>query len=89
MDRHALKIPCNAMPFICEADYSVTLGRMIHADRALRIRKAKQLLQETDKPVTEIAQLTGFSDVFYFSKVFRAKQGCSPSDYRKTYIPGI
>lgn len=32
MDKHALKIPCNAMPFICEADYSVTLDRMVHAD---------------------------------------------------------
>ncbi len=57
--------------------------------RTLRIRRAKQLLEESDRSVTEIAQLTGFSDVFYFSKVFRAKQGCSPSEYRRTYIPGI
>lgn len=57
--------------------------------RMLRIRKAKQLLKETDKPITEVAQLSGFSDVFYFSKVFRAAQGCSPSEYRRTYIPGI
>lgn len=57
--------------------------------RTLRIRRAKQLLTETDRPVTEIAQLCGFSDVFYFSKVFRAQQGCSPSEYRRTYIPGI
>ncbi|MDE6405001.1 MAG: AraC family transcriptional regulator [Lachnospiraceae bacterium] len=57
--------------------------------RTLRIRRAKQLLQETDKSVTEIAQFTGFSDVFYFSKVFHAEQGCSPSEYRRTYIPGI
>lgn len=57
--------------------------------RTLRVRKAKQLLKETDRPITEIAQLTGFSDVFYFSKVFRLEQGCSPSEYRRTYIPGI
>ena len=57
--------------------------------RALRIRRAKQLLKETNKPITEIAQLTGFSDVFYFSKVFRAAQGCPPGEYRRTYIPGI
>ena len=237
MEKHALKIPCNAMPFICEADYSVSLGKMIHADRTapfhvaiyllrgsmeiiedgfryellphrlfflksgvhhwgenpfeegsawyyahfycgepkehmeelpknvyydtkvcltlrdsekyitlpkltdcgrmrqiqkdfekmieahihgnipqasvrlwqiflecaknapgdvvheyqrmLRVRRAKQLLKETDKPITDIAQLTGFSDVFYFSRVFRAQQGCPPSEYRRTYIPGI
>ena len=57
--------------------------------RTLRIRRAKQLLTETDRPVTEIAQLCGFSDVFYFSKVFRAQQGSAPSEYRRTYIPGI
>lgn len=56
---------------------------------ALRLRKAEQLLKETNKPVAEIAQLTGFSDVFYFSKVFRRKRGCSPSEYRRTYVPGI
>ena len=36
----------------------------------LRLRKAEQLLKETNKSITEIAQLTGFSDVFYFSKIF-------------------
>ena len=55
----------------------------------LRLRKAEQLLKETDKPIGEIAQLTGFSDVFYFSKTFRRERGCSPSEYRKTYVPGI
>lgn len=57
--------------------------------RVLRIRRAKQLLEETDKSVAEIAQLVGFIDVFYFSKVFCAVQGCPPSEYRRTYIPGI
>ncbi len=56
---------------------------------SLRLRKAEQLLKETNKPVAEIAQLAGFSDVFYFSKVFHRKKGCSPNEYRKTYVPGI
>lgn len=55
----------------------------------LRLRKAEQLLKETNKSIAEIAQLTGFSDVFYFSKIFHRKKGCSPGEYRKTYIPGI
>lgn len=70
--------------------FKETTGQTIREyQRTLRIRRAKQLLEETDVSVTEIAQLTGFSDVFYFSKVFRAGQGCSPSEYRRTYIPGI
>ena len=55
----------------------------------LRLRKAEQLLKETNKSIAEIAQLTGFSDVFYFSKIFHRKKGCPPGEYRKTYIPGI
>ena len=55
----------------------------------LRLRKAEQLLKETNNSITEIAQLTGFSDVFYFSKIFHRKKGCPPGEYRKTYIPGI
>lgn len=57
--------------------------------RMLRIGRAQQLLTETDRPIMEIAQLTGFTDVFYFSKVFRKVRGCSPSEYRRTYVPGI
>lgn len=57
--------------------------------RMLRIGRAQQLLMETDRSITEIAQLTGFTDVFYFSKVFRKARGCSPSEYRRTYVPGI
>lgn len=55
----------------------------------LRLRKAEQLLKETNHPIAEIAQLTGFSDVFYFSKIFHREKGCSPSEYRRTYVPGI
>ena len=45
MERHALKIPCNAMPFICEADYSVSLGKMMHADRTAPFHVAIYLLR--------------------------------------------
>lgn len=55
----------------------------------LRLRRAEQLLAATDKSVTEIARLTGYSDVFYFSKIFHRKKGCTPRDYRKEYTPGI
>ena len=55
----------------------------------LRLRKAEQLLKETNQPIAVIAQLTGFSDVFYFSKIFHREKGCSPSEYRRTYVPGI
>ena len=51
----------------------------------LRLRKAEQLLKETNQPIAEIAQLTGFSDVFYFSRIFKKVTGLSPKSYRRNY----
>ena len=31
--------------------------------------------------IYEIAQLVGFDDVSYFSRVFRKHEGCSPREY--------
>lgn len=70
--------------------FKETMGQTIREyQRTLRLGRAKQLLMETDKTVTEIAQLTGYADVFYFSKVFHRELGCAPSEYRRTYVPGI
>lgn len=89
-DAEALEEVCGLSYKYAGTLFKEAVGQTIREyQRTLRIRRAKQLLQETDKSVTEIAQLAGFSDVFYFSKVFRAQQGCSPSEYRRTYIPGI
>lgn len=55
----------------------------------LRLDQAERLLRETDRQISEIALLTGFSDVFYFSRIFHRERGCSPSQYRHSYIPGI
>lgn len=49
----------------------------------LRIRRAGQLLAETDLPVTEICAFCGFESQSYFSKVFRERLGVSPLAYRK------
>ncbi len=48
----------------------------------VRVDRAKELLEKTNMGVTEIAEATGFDTQSYFSKVFRARTGLSPSDYR-------
>lgn len=49
-----------------------------------RIEKAKELLSSTPfLSLREIADLTGFNDQFYFSKVFKQQTGKSPAEYRK------
>ncbi|MBP5716261.1 MAG: helix-turn-helix domain-containing protein [Bacteroidales bacterium] len=45
----------------------------------MRIEYAKQLLKQGNTTVKEVAFLVGFNDPKYFSKVFKAKVGVSPS----------
>ena len=52
--------------------------------REARIRKASKMLRETNKPVTEIAYLCGFSDPKYFSKCFKASTNKTPTEYRNS-----
>lgn len=48
----------------------------------LRIRRAKQLLTETNLKIYEIAEKTGYSDVAYFIKLFKKETGISPNKFR-------
>ena len=48
-----------------------------------RIQNAHRLLSNTDKAIKEIASLTGFQSVFYFSRIFRQKTGFSPTEVRR------
>ncbi|MBQ7900963.1 MAG: helix-turn-helix transcriptional regulator [Clostridia bacterium] len=49
----------------------------------LRIENAKQLLKSTGLSIDEISFAVGFGDISYFSKVFKAHVGLSPTEYRK------
>lgn len=49
----------------------------------LRIQQACQLLDLTNLNISEISEKLGFSDPFYFSRVFKKSIGLSPRDYRK------
>lgn len=50
---------------------------------AVRVDRAKELLEKSAQTVTEIAASTGFESQSYFSKVFRAATGLSPLAYRR------
>jgi len=50
----------------------------------LRIKEAKRHLREGKINLTQIAELTGFSSVHYFSRIFRQYEKMSPSEYTKT-----
>lgn len=50
----------------------------------LRIERAKELLEFTDRSVAEIAEATGFQDQNYFTRTFKSTTGMTPTQYRKT-----
>lgn len=50
-----------------------------------RIEKAKELLRMSDLSIAKIAELVGYFDSFYFSRVFKKHTNTSPSLYRKEY----
>lgn len=49
----------------------------------IRIKRAKELLSDTSKPVTEIAYECGFDDSNYFSTAFKKAEGMPPLEYRR------
>lgn len=49
----------------------------------VRINRAEMLLQNTTLTMAEIGEQSGFSDEFYFSRVFKKKTGESPTGYLK------
>ena len=51
--------------------------------RIYRIGKAKTMLRERQRTVTEVAETVGFSDLKYFREVFKKTTGMTPSEYAK------
>lgn len=51
--------------------------------RLIRLKRAIQLLKEDAHSITEIAEMTGFSDAKYFREVFKKHYNVSPSQYFK------
>ena len=73
--------------FQCNFDYinrkfKQTTGKTIfYYLNELRIMMAKQYLQSGYYTISEVADKTGFHDVYYFSKVFKKYTGISPGKY--------
>ena len=49
---------------------------------AIRMTQARRLLQQSDYPLSVVAQEVGYSDAFIFSAAFKRFHGNSPSYYR-------
>ncbi|MCG8484936.1 MAG: response regulator [Clostridia bacterium] len=54
-----------------------------HYLQDIRMKKAHEYLRDTDKNISSIAQEIGYTDIFYFDRVFKNYYKVSPSEYRK------
>lgn len=53
-----------------------------------RLSAASQLLEDTDRPVAEVALACGFYDHSAFTRAFRSATGMTPTDFRRQCRPG-
>ena len=49
---------------------------------SVRINRARSLLLNTDRKITEIAMLSGYGNFSHFLRVFRKTVGCTPKEFR-------
>ena len=61
--------------------FHITLSQYV---TYLRLEHAKQMLQETDISVTEVAMQSGYQNISYFIRSFKKTYGVSPLKYRKS-----
>ena len=51
----------------------------------MKMQRACELLDSTDKAIKVIAGEVGYQDAFYFSRIFKRIIGVSPQKYREQH----
>lgn len=66
-----------------ERRFEKAVGRSLHDEiTRCRLSRAKRLLLETDLPVSEVAEASGFGNLKPMVRAFRAAESCSPHEFR-------
>lgn len=55
----------------------------------LRLQRGAQLLANRELAVFQVAEMVGFQDALYFSRLFRKRYGLSPNQFRQQQRPRI
>ena len=68
---------------VLESRFQKALGRSPHQEiQRQRMNRVKELLSETDLPVSEISELAGFEHPEYMAAAFKRETGLSPTRFR-------
>jgi AraC family transcriptional regulator len=74
--------------YLCRLTKQVLSTTPMELVYRLRIEKACKLLARTDLPVKRIAELSGFSNVYHFSRRFKHQTQTTPARYRQLAYVG-
>lgn len=77
----AFRISRSQLYLLFRERFDVSVARFV---RGRRLQKARVLLETTDRSIADVAVRCGLPDYNYFSKLFKAAFGVSPSQYRKS-----
>ncbi|QAY67244.1 response regulator transcription factor [Paenibacillus protaetiae] len=65
-------------------EFGVTMSDYISR---IRMERAKVLLMNGQLRIAQVAEMVGYQDENYFSKVFKKQEGIRPGEYRKQFKP--
>ena len=49
----------------------------------MRVKRGEELLRNTEMSIKDIAQEVGYSNSYYFIKIFKEHKGMTPGEYRR------
>ncbi len=72
-----------------ELRFRKAIGRTLHSEiRRVRLERASRLLVETDMPVTQVAEASGFGRASYLAQSFSQAFSSTPARYRRRMLGG-
>jgi len=70
--------------------FKVSFGETPHAYvMRRRVRRAQELMLNSDEPLSHIALACGFADQAHLSRLFRREVGATPSAWRRAAEPRL
>ena len=89
IDQKELAQRCGMTPFRFSRLFKEVIGiGFMDYILSKRMDFAKELLDNSQMPITSIGYEAGFKDPSYFARAFKQACGCTPSEYRQARRPG-
>lgn len=80
MIRKKVKVTENKISQIIKSNFNLTFNDYVNQ---IRLAEAKRLLRESNLNIVEISAISGFGSISSFNRVFKEKQGVSPTEFRR------